>query len=61
MLLKQGAKSGGELESAQAKNQALREAGAVAPTSYEALEGAIKETFQKIVSSYFPQMHQGGR
>ncbi|KAK1293923.1 ATP-citrate synthase beta chain protein 1 [Acorus calamus] len=44
-----GAKSGGELESAQAKNQALREAGAVVPTSYEALEGAIKETFDKLV------------
>lgn len=44
-----GAKSGGELESAQAKNQALREAGAVVPTSYEALEDAIKETFEKLV------------
>ncbi|CAA6653954.1 unnamed protein product [Spirodela intermedia] len=43
------AKSGGELESAQAKNQALKDAGAVVPTSYEALEGAIKETFQKLV------------
>jgi len=47
--LNQGAKSGGELESAQAKNQALREAGAVVPTSYEALESAIKETFDKLV------------
>ncbi|KAG7991169.1 hypothetical protein I3843_02G061800 [Carya illinoinensis] len=44
-----GAKSGGEMESAQAKNQALREAGAVVPTSYEALETAIKETFEKLV------------
>lgn len=44
-----GAKSGGEMESAQAKNQALREAGAVVPTSYEALEGAIKETFENLV------------
>ncbi|ONM31626.1 ATP-citrate synthase beta chain protein 2 [Zea mays] len=44
-----GAKSGGELESAQAKNQALREAGAVVPTSYEALESAIKEVFDKLV------------
>ncbi|KAL6522895.1 ATP-citrate synthase beta chain protein 1 [Orobanche hederae] len=33
-----GAKSGGELESAQAKNQALRDAGAVVPTSFEAFE-----------------------
>lgn len=38
------------MESAQAKNQALREAGAVVPTSYEAFEGAIKETFEKLVS-----------
>lgn len=48
-FLTQGAKSGGELESAQAKNQALKEAGAVVPTSFEAFEGAIKETFQKLV------------
>nr|XP_029118808.1 ATP-citrate synthase beta chain protein 1 isoform X2 [Elaeis guineensis] len=46
-----GAKSGGELESAQAKNQALREAGAVIPTSYESLEDAIKETFEKLVEA----------
>lgn len=45
----QGAKSGGEMESAQAKNQALREAGAVVPDSYEAFEGAIKQTFDKLV------------
>lgn len=38
------------MESAQAKNQALREVGAVVPTSYEALESAIKETFEKLVS-----------
>nr|CAD1833156.1 unnamed protein product [Ananas comosus var. bracteatus] len=44
-----GAKSGGELESAQAKNKALREAGAVVPTSYEDLESAIKETFEKLI------------
>ena len=42
------------MESAQAKNQALREAGAVVPTSYEAFEAAIKETFDKLVSiQYF--------
>ena len=40
--------SGGELESTQAKNQALRDAGAVVPTSLETLE-RIKETFQKLV------------
>ncbi|KAE8711915.1 ATP-citrate synthase beta chain protein 1 [Hibiscus syriacus] len=44
-----GAKSGGEMESAQAKNQALKDAGAVVPTSYEAFEAAIKETFEKLV------------
>ncbi|AAG50997.1 putative ATP citrate synthase [Arabidopsis thaliana] len=44
-----GAKSGGEMESAQAKNQALQDAGATVPTSFEALEVAIKETFDKLV------------
>lgn len=48
--MNQGAKSGGELESAQAKNQALRDAGAVVPTSYEAFEASIKDTFEKLVS-----------
>ncbi|PWA44853.1 ATP-citrate synthase beta chain protein 2 [Artemisia annua] len=43
-----GAKSGGEMESAQAKNQALMDAGAVVPTSYEAFEASIKETFAKL-------------
>ncbi|KAK4380118.1 hypothetical protein RND71_001980 [Anisodus tanguticus] len=46
-----GAKSGGEMESAQAKNQALRDAGAVVPTSYEAFEGAIKDAFEKLVEA----------
>ena len=50
--INQGAKSGGELESAQAKNQALRDAGAVVPTSYEAFEVSIKETFDKLVSMH---------
>ncbi|CAI0626572.1 unnamed protein product [Linum tenue] len=44
-----GAKSGGELESAQAKNQALKDAGAVVPTSFEAFEASIKEAFDKLV------------
>lgn len=48
--MNQGAKSGGEMESAQAKNQALKDAGATVPTSFEALESAIKETFDKLVS-----------
>ena len=37
-----GARSGGELESAQAKNMALREAGALVPESFEGLEAAIR-------------------
>ena len=49
-IVNQGAKSGGEMESAQAKNQALKDAGAAVPTSYEAFENAIKETFEKLVS-----------
>lgn len=53
LYVNQGAKSGGELESAQAKNQALREAGAVVPSSYEAFETVIKETFEKLVSSAY--------
>eukprot|EP00271_Cylindrocystis_brebissonii_P019819 TRINITY_DN623_c0_g1_i1.p1 TRINITY_DN623_c0_g1~~TRINITY_DN623_c0_g1_i1.p1 ORF type:complete len:609 (-),score=120.98 TRINITY_DN623_c0_g1_i1:354-2180(-) len=46
-----GAKSGGELESAQAKNKALQEAGAVVPTSFEGLEETIKAEFQKLVEA----------
>jgi ATP citrate (pro-S)-lyase len=38
------------MESAQGKNQALRDAGAIVPTSYEALEATIKEAFEKLVS-----------
>ncbi|QCD77475.1 ATP citrate [Vigna unguiculata] len=44
-----GDKSGFELEAAQAKNQALRDAGAVVPTSYQTFEAALKETFDKLV------------
>ncbi|CAN6876767.1 unnamed protein product, partial [Brassica oleracea] len=44
-----GAKSGGEMESAQAKNQAPMDAGAIVPISFEALKSAIKETFEKLV------------
>ncbi|KAI8014139.1 ATP-citrate synthase beta chain protein 1 [Camellia lanceoleosa] len=44
-----GAKSGGEMESPQAKNQALHDAGAVVPTSFETFETVIKETFEKLV------------
>ncbi|XP_054820159.1 ATP-citrate synthase beta chain protein 1-like [Prosopis cineraria] len=44
-----GAKSDGEMESTLAKNRALREAGAVVTTSFEAFKDAIKETFEKLV------------
>ncbi len=37
-----GARSGGDDESAQAKNKALRDAGATVPDSYEGLEAAVK-------------------
>lgn len=50
--MKQGAKSGGDMESAQGKNQALKDAGAVVPDSFEAFEAVIKETFQKLVSHW---------
>ncbi len=45
----QGAKSGGDMESAQAKNKALETAGAIVPTSFEGLEGIIKATYEKLV------------
>ena len=38
------------MESAQAKNQALMDAGAIVPISFEAFKSAIKETFEKLVS-----------
>lgn len=44
-----GARSGTEVESAQAKNAALKAAGATVPESFEGLEQAIKETFDKLV------------
>ncbi|GJW47673.1 ATP-citrate synthase beta chain protein 2 [Tanacetum coccineum] len=43
-----GAMSGGEMEFAQAKNQALMDAGAIVPTSYEAFETSIKEAFANL-------------
>ena len=39
-----------EMESAQAKNQARQDTRAAVPTSYKAIETAIKETFEKLVS-----------
>jgi ATP citrate (pro-S)-lyase len=44
-----GAKSGADDESAQAKNNALKEAGAVVPDSFEGLSKSIKETFDALV------------
>eukprot|EP00850_Spirogloea_muscicola_P010535 SM000062S19921 [mRNA] locus=s62:372932:375051:- [translate_table: standard] len=37
------------MESAQAKNAALQAAGAIVPTSFEGFEGAIRDTFEKLV------------
>ncbi|CAI5928495.1 unnamed protein product [Closterium sp. NIES-65] len=45
-----GAKSGGESESAQAKNAALKAAGAIVPTSFEDLETVIRATYEKLVA-----------
>ncbi|CAI5518151.1 unnamed protein product [Closterium sp. Naga37s-1] len=45
-----GAKSGGESESAQAKNAALKAAGAIVPTSFEDLEAVIRATYEKLVA-----------
>lgn len=46
-----GAKSGGEDESAEAKNEALRNAGASVPTSFETFADTIKETYDFLVAS----------
>ena len=43
-----GAKSGGDAESAQAKNEALRAAGAIVPTSFEDFESAINSVFLEL-------------
>ena len=42
--------SGGQCSAVQAKNDALKEAGAVVPDSFEAFEGAIKETYDRLVA-----------
>lgn len=45
-----GAKSGGGAdESAEAKNKALREAGAVVPESYEGMAGEIQNVYERLV------------
>ncbi len=43
-----GAMAGSDIETAEAKNKALREAGAVVPDSYEDLDKTIRETFEKL-------------
>ena len=43
-----GAMAGSDMETAEAKNKALREAGAIIPDSYEDLDKKIKEAFEKL-------------
>ena len=45
-----GAMASSDKETAEAKNKALREAGAVVPDSYEDLDKMIKQTFDKLVA-----------
>jgi succinyl-CoA synthetase alpha subunit len=46
-----GAKAGGESETADAKNQALRDAGVIVPTSFDDYADRIKETYDKLVAA----------
>ena len=43
-----GAMAGSDIETAEAKNKALRDAGAIVPGSYEDLDKKIRETFDKL-------------
>ena len=52
----QGAKSGGDEESAQTKNKALADAGAIVPTSFEGLEATIKATYDSLVLTRNPKL-----
>ena len=45
-----GARAGGEEETADAKNRALRDAGAVVPESFDDLGEKIRETYEKLVA-----------
>jgi len=45
-----GAMAGSDMETAEAKNKALREVGAIVPDSYEDLDKLIRQTFDKLVS-----------
>jgi ATP citrate (pro-S)-lyase len=44
-----GAKAGNEVETADAKNSALRAAGAIVPNSYDDYDQKIKETYENLV------------
>ncbi len=44
-----GAKAGSEVETADAKNAALRAAGAIVPTSYDDYDQKIRETYKRLV------------
>ena len=44
-----GAKAGNEVETADAKNSALRAAGAIVPNSYDDYDQKIKETYESLV------------
>jgi len=46
-----GARSGGDAESAAAKNAALRAAGATVPESFEGFEAAIKSVYEGLVAA----------
>jgi len=46
-----GARAGAERETADAKNKALKEAGAVVPNSFDDFDEKIKQTFDKLVKS----------
>jgi len=44
-----GAMAGSDMETAEAKNKALKEVGAIVPDSYEDLDKLIRQTFEKLV------------
>jgi len=44
-----GARAGAERETADAKNQALREAGAIVPHSFDEFDAKIRETYERLV------------
>jgi len=49
-----GAKAGGDDETADAKNAALREAGVVVPNSFDDYAEKIQETYDKLVAAGYP-------